>query len=235
MTLGYATRLVSFLPSREELETFVADPSVEPFLNSLNRTITWIKLLHEKRDQDETSVLLAAAHSKVIEIWILVPLGLLHSSYTALRTVVDICTSYTFYCSHPVEWQAVCEDRAGWESRASIVNWHVRFTPTCREVNNRFGFVDALNRDYEKLSSYVHGVPVTGLPKLKGIERSPVPDQDLRDFIQLAQETDANLNLLLLSVFHLDLPLMSNNDLRAVARGLDRRKLREAGVLLPRV
>ena len=234
MSNDYASRLGGFLPEQQDLETFAANPQVEGLLNAFSRMVTWFRLLHDIRGQDETFALVAAAHSKVIEIWILVPLGLLHSSYTALRTVVDICTSYTFYCSHSVEWTAVCEGRAGWESRANIVDWHVHFTPTCREVNKSFGLGEALNRDYQELSAYVHGIPVSGLPTLRGIQRTPITDQDLEKFTHLAQKTDADLSLLFLSVFHQDLVSLSAADYRVITRGLDRRKLATTGIVLSR-
>ena len=195
---------------------------------------TWFRLIHDLRSDQETSVLIAAAHSKLIEIWILVPLGLLHSSYTALRTVVDVCTSYTFYCSHPVEWLAVCEDRTGWESRANIIDWHMRFTPTCREMHKAFGLADRLNQDYQELSSYVHGVPVAGLPTLKGIERTSISDQDLDKFSQIAKRTDHDLSLLFLSLFHQELASLSTKGFRVITKGMDRKKLAAAGIVLPR-
>ena len=234
MSRKYASRLGDFLPAQQDLETFAGKPQGEDLLNAFSRIIMWFRLLNDIRGQEETFALVAAAHSKVIEIWILVPLGLLHSSYAALRTVVDICTNYTFYCSHPVEWTAVCENRAGWESRANIVDWHVHFTPTCREVNKVFGLAEALNRDYQELSAYVHGIPVTGLPTLPAIQRLHTSDRDLEKFTQLAQKTDSDLNLLFLSVFHQDLASLSARDHRVITRGLDRKKLAAAGIALPR-
>ena len=234
MSNDYASRLGEFLPQQQELATFASKPQVDGLLNAFNRMTTWFRLLHDIRGQEETIALIAAAHSKAIEIWILVPLGLLHSSYAALRTVVDICTSYSFYCSHPVEWTAVCEDRASWESRANMVDWHVHFTPNFREVNKVFGITESLNRDYQELSGYVHGVPVTGLPTLKGIERTHISDDKLEKFTQLAQKTDADLNLFFLGVFHQYLASLSTTDYRVITNGIDRRKLASAGIVLPR-
>ena len=235
MNTGYATRLGGFLPTQQELKEFAAKSSTVQILQAFDRMTTWFRLIHDLRSHQETSVLISAAHSKVIEIWILVPLGLLHSSYTALRTVVDICTSYTFYYSHPVEWLAVCDNRAGWESRANIVDWHIRYTPTYREIHRAFGLADLLNRDYQELSSYVHGVPVAGLPTLKGIERTSISDQDLKNFTRIANRTDYNLSLFFLSVFHQDLTSLSPADFRVITKGMNRKKLAETGVVLPRI
>ena len=167
MSTDYAERLGQFLPTPVELEEFATRPSTARILTAFSRITTWFRLVQDLRGDQETSVLISAAHSKVIEIWILVPLGLLHSSYAALRTVVDICASYTFYSSHPVEWSAICEERTGWESRAQIVDWHVRYTPNCREMNRVFGWVERLAEDYQELSSYVHGVPVAGFAHIE--------------------------------------------------------------------
>ena len=237
MNSEYTSRLISFMPTQQELATFAEKPQIEVILNAFNRMTTWFGLLHDIRRQQQTLALLAAAHSKIIEIWVLVPLGLFHSSYTALRTVVDICTSYTYYCSHPVEWTAVCaacEDRAGWESRADTVDWHIHFTPTFREVNRAFGLAESLNRGYQELSAYVHGIPVSGLPTLREIQRMDITDEDLDKFAELAQKTDADLNLLFLSVFHQDLAALSTTDYRLITRGIDRQKLATAGIVLSR-
>ena len=217
------------------MSDYGGNPLSQELLNSFKRMISWFNLLYRIRGQDETSVLLAAAHSKIIEIWILVPLGLLHSSYSALRTAIDISTSYTFYSSHPMEWMAVSEDRAGWESRSNIVNWHIRYTPTCREINKSFGLVDALDKDYQELSSYVHGIPMSGLPTLRGIDRNVIADTGIKRLIEIGQKVDSNLNLLYLSVFHQDLATAPRRELQTVTRGIDRRRLTSSGIILPRV
>ena len=202
-------------------------------LTAFNRITTWFGLIQDLRGHQDTSVLISSAHSKVIEIWILVPLGLLHSSYAALRTVVDICASYTFYSSHPVEWLAVCEDRTGWESRGQIIDWHIRHTPNCREMNGVFGWAERLAEDYRELSSYVHGVPLAGLPTLGGIDRTHISEQDIDRFSQIAEKTDHDLNLFFLSVFHKDVTSLSAEDLRTITKGIDRRRLAKAGIVFP--
>ena len=101
-------------------------------------------------------------------------------------------------------------------------------------MNKVFGFADLINRDYQELSAYVHGIPVSGLPTLKGIERIATSNQDLEKFTELALKTDADLNLFYLSVFHQDLASLSASDYRTIVRGIDRRKLAGAGIRLPR-
>lgn len=230
----YETRIAEFLPTPEDLNEFAADSSVADVLGAFDRSTTWLKLIHSLRRYEATSVLLAAAHSKLIEIWILLPLGLAHSSYTALRTFVDICTSYTFYCSHTAEWAAVCEDRANWEGRADIVKWHISYTPNFRQVNQAFGLSNKLEDDYRELSSYVHGIPVSGLPKLRGIERPYLSNQDFDQFVEIAKATDYNISLLFLSVFHQDLALLSAEDYKTITAGIDLKKLGSAGIVIPR-
>ena len=139
MSKEYATRIGTFLPTQQDLDDFAKGSLTLRLLQTFNRMTIWFKLFHDLRTNHEPSVLIAAAHSKVVEIWILVPLGLLHSSYTALRTIVDICTSYTFYYSHPMEWRSVCDNQADWESRAAIIEWHLHFTPGFRELQRSLG------------------------------------------------------------------------------------------------
>ena len=230
----YEPRLADFLPTTDDLNKFATGSSATDVLGAFDRTTTWLKLIYDLRRNEETSVLLAAAHSKLIEIWILLPLGLVHSSYTALRTFVDVCTSYTFYCSHAAEWSAVCEDRANWESRADVVKWHIRYTPKFRAMNKAFGLSQKLEDDYRELSSYVHGIPVGGLPKLRGIERVHLSDDDLNQFVEIAKATDYDISLLFLSVFHQDLALLSSTDYRTITAGIDLKKLGGAGIVIPR-
>ena len=234
MIANYASRLSDFLPTQQDLNDVAISPSTSRLLNAFPRLVMWFRLLNDLRRDDETSVLIASAHSKIIEIWILIPLGLLHSSYTALRTVVDICTSYTFYYSHPIEWSAVCEGRASWERRARIIDWHLNYTRSFREINSIFGLVEALSKDYHTLSSYVHGIPVTGLPTLRGIDRTCVSDSNLDTFIDVAETVDYNLSLLLLSTSHQDMASLSQKDFRTIMRDVSRVKLAKAGISLPR-
>ncbi len=231
----YAARLRDFLPTGRELDQRTSRISIERFLGALIRITTWIDFLYALRKEDDTSVLLASAHSKVIELRILAPLALIHSSYMALRTVVDVCTSYTFYYAHPIEWQAICQNRAPWESRGVIVEWHLRYTPTFRQVNSDFSLVESLRQDYQLLSSYVHGVPVGGLPQLTGIKSIPLHDTDLDSFTDVAERVDKNINLMFISVFHTDMISMSREDLKTVTRGIALSKLASTGILLPRV
>ncbi len=230
----YKSRLAGFLPDPEDIEEFSTSSSTQAVLEAFERTTTWLNLIYQLRRGEEPSVLLAAAHSKLIEIWILLPLGLIHSSYTSLRTFVDICTSYTFYCSHPNEWAAVSEDRANWESRSDVVKWHIRYTPQFKEVNNAFGLSKQLEDGYRELSSYVHGIPVDGLPKLRGIERANLSDEDMKQFVQVATATDNAINMLFLTVFHQDLALLSRDDYRTITRGINLNKLGSAGIVIPR-
>ena len=76
----YEARLADFLPTSEDLNEFATGSSVADALGAFDRTTTWLKLIYDLRRDEETSILLAAAHSKLIEIWILLPLGLVHSS-----------------------------------------------------------------------------------------------------------------------------------------------------------
>ena len=147
---------------------------------------------------------------------------------------MDICTSYTFYYFHPIEWVAVCEERASWEGRRSIIDWHISYTPEFREVSRSFGLAEALDQDYQSLSSYVHGIPIAGLPTLRGIERSRISDESLDKFISVANRVDRNLNLLYLSVAHQHMATLSQADFRTIMRGIDRGRLAEAGVVVSR-
>ena len=234
MATSYANRLSCFLPTEDEISCFAGDDSANRLLGSFNRITAWFRLIHSLKGNEETSVLLASAHSKVIEIWVLIPLGLLHSSYMSLRTIVDICTSYTFYRTHPVEWRAVCVGRASWEGRSNIVEWHLRHTPSFREMNSHFGLANLLQDDYEKLSSYVHGVPVTGLPTLRAIERTRIDQSDLDVFLDVAEKVDRDLNFLFLAVCHEDLSSLAPRDFRTIVSGISRSDLKDAGITLSR-
>ena len=69
MTSTYSSRLRSFVPSCQEIDDFVQLSKSEDLLNAFNRLTIWCKLLYDVRSEEETSVLLASCHSKIIEIW----------------------------------------------------------------------------------------------------------------------------------------------------------------------
>ena len=106
MNTEYAVRLKNYLPTQGDLERLAEKESVARFLISSDRISTWVNFLYDLRSDQGASALIASVRSKIIEIRILVPLGLLHSSYCALRTIVDISTAYTFYYSHAIEWRS---------------------------------------------------------------------------------------------------------------------------------
>lgn len=234
MLSRYSSRVAGFLPTKEELDTFAHTPASDRLLEAFRRLTRWFRLLHDLREEDETSILLSSAHSKVIEIWVLIPLHLIHSSYTSLRTIVDICTSYTFYHSHPIEWRAVCEGRSPWLSRARINEWHLSYTPAFKGLNDSLGLVNALNDDYQRLSSYVHSIPLSGLPSLKSIDRTSMSQPNLESFIEMAERVDYNLSLLFLAVAHQETASLSQDDFREILRDVERSKLTQAGIILPR-
>ena len=235
MTLDYNQRIADFLPTHQDLADFAGKPSTVQLLNAFNRLVTWFSFLYQFRSGQEQSVLIQSAHSKIIEIWILAPLGLIHSSYAALRTLVDICTSYTYYYSHPIEWTAVCEGRASWESHGRIVDWHLAYTPNFAQLHKSFGLKDLLHTDYQRLSSYVHSIPVAGLPTLTRIARPSISEDAFQSFVEMAESVDHNISLLFLGSNHRVLTSMSRQDLKVITKGISLSKLADSGIILPRV
>ena len=234
MTADYASRIQGFLPDSEYLEDFAGRDVSLRLQRSFRRSIIWFNLLYDSGASVDASVLIASAHSKVIEIWILIPLGLLHSSYTSLRTIVDICTSYTFYRSHPIEWMSVCEGNAPWIMRGQVNDWHLTYTAKFREMNKVFGLKERLDKDYHELSNFAHGIPLAGLPTLAGIERTEISESALEAFVKLSERVDYNLNLLFLSIAHREISSLSREDFRSIVADIPRPKLREVGFNLPR-
>lgn len=167
----YAEELASFLPSHKSLEAFANSEPGQQLIHSFDRSLIWLGLLRRTYGGSSGQVLLDSAHSKIIELWALVPLKLLHSASGALRTLMDLVFSYSFYVSHPKEWNAVCAGQSSWEGRARILEWHIQFTPCFREYNKKFGIQQALDRDYEELSCFIHGIPTQGLPTMQSLKR----------------------------------------------------------------
>ena len=79
MNSNYASRLCGFLPAKSDLNDFELRPATNRLLGAFDRLVIWFNLLHGLHSDDEVSVLLASAHSKIVEIWILMPLGLIPS------------------------------------------------------------------------------------------------------------------------------------------------------------
>ena len=131
--------------------------------------------------------------------------------------------------------EIVCEGLTSWESRGTVIDWHARYNAIFRKMNGAFNLQDRLGKDYQKLSSYVHGVPVGGLPTLNGIEPKAITDDEIDKFATSAEEVDYNLNLLFLSVFHTDIMALGNDDFRTIMKGINRQKLRRSGIIIPRL
>lgn len=70
---------------------------------------------------------------------------------------------------------------------------------------------------------------------MTGLQRVPTTNDTLRDFVAIAEKVDANLNLLMLSVFHEVVPQMSGNDSKAIISGINNQKQAAAGISLPKV
>lgn len=233
MTFDHEAALQSILPSLDQIKSVASDQQFHQFANSFPRLRIWFRFLHRIGVDKDALALIAAADSKIVETRVLVPLRLFHSAYIAMRTVVDICTSYTFYSSHDIEWDAVCSGRSRWESRARIIEWHVKHTPRFREFNKEFNLAQLLDRDYQELSSYVHGVPAEGLPILLPSNAMPFPNARLAELIEIAERIDRNLSLLLLGVFHEEIPILARSDFRAITLGIERKKMASVGIVIP--
>ncbi len=230
----FAAKFNEFLPTEPDVASFAREPSFVRYLDAFKRVPIWCHFLRQIYADEDTSVLLSAANSKIIESSVLLPISLLHCAYVSLRTALDICVSYTFYKSHPVEWRAICTNRGTWLNRSEIFGWHSKYTAEFKPMNGQFGFANSLESTYRELSAYVHGIPVGGLPTLKRIEKSRIPNHQLIALVELAEKMDRDLSLLFLTVFHSDAVVLSHRDLRTIFRGIDRTKLAAAGIRVPR-
>ena len=63
----------------------------------------------------------------------------------------------------------------------------------------------------------------------------PIVDSDIDTFTDVAKTVDENLSLLFLTVFHSDIASLSSSDFRAITKGINRKKLAESGITIPRV
>ena len=232
MTTNYEESLKRFRPTPKELTAFAASPQARRLQSAFERLLIWRGFLDRVRPNVEARVLLAAAHSKAVEIWVLIPFGLEHSAYASLRSLMDAVVAYTYYHTHPVEWAAVCHNDAQWESRTDVVAFHIRFTPRFREFNKEFGLGNRMSQDYRQLSRFVHCIAPHGLPSLTKLGRHTIPSQRLESFLDLAERTCSLLNLLLIAVFHEHLSEMAGEDYRVVMKAVPAGKLRKCDISL---
>lgn len=234
MNQDYADALAMFCPSASSLKHFARSASGKRLLKTFDRTLIWCGLLGTSFIYKPQTVLISAVHSKVIEIWILIPFGLYHSAYSCLRSIVDSTTAFGYYISHPVEWEAVVNRGAPWESRAGVMEFHARFTRGFSEFNSGFGVVHQLVLLYRELSQHVHGIPPEGLPSLTSIGET-APSQDQTDkFIDACKRTVDLLNLFNIAVFSEHLTTLGAGEYRKIQLGIPTSRLAEAGILLPK-
>lgn len=144
MSNDYSCRLKAFIPDESAIDAYSNSDAGSQLLDVFQKLPIWLEFLYGLQNNDESDVLLPSAHSKLLETWVLMPLGLVHSAYNSLRTSIDIITSYTFYFSHESEWRSLCDARSQWMTRASIMDWHIHHTPNFREFNRHFGLSDRI-------------------------------------------------------------------------------------------
>jgi len=229
----YKNELIKFIPSQNSLEVFATSEPGQQLIHSLDRTLIWLSLFQKTYKGQPGVILLASAHSKIIELWVLVPLRLLHSASGSLRTILDMIFSYSFYVYHSKEWNAILSGRSGWEGRMNVFNWHLRFTPCFQEYSEKFGIGPMMDDLYRDLSGFIHGIPTQGLPTMQSLDRNELDKIDITPVIQLAQRVDNCLNLFLVGAFHSLLPILSPSDYKIVLAQIDKSKLANCGIIIP--
>lgn len=227
----YGEKLYKFLPTEKDITKFGESDEAESLIKSFEKTLIWIKLLSIKKNVC-CEVLLPSLHSKIIEFWILVPMGLLHSAYSSLRTMIDISAAYSFYITHPMEWNALCRGKIDWEGRESIIRWHVSHTPTFSEYNESFGIQDQLLNRYRDLSMYIHAIPISGLPMLRSLDKVEISDEELKGIIEEAQNVDKCINDLYIPIFYKSLYILDPIEKDIILSGLDKKKLTKADIII---
>ncbi|MGA9049018.1 MAG: hypothetical protein WB588_08495 [Dehalococcoidia bacterium] len=231
----YKDELANFLPSQKSLEVFADSDIGKQLLHSFDRCLIWLKLLQLTYNEQSGEVLLFAAHSKIVELWVLVPLRLLHPAFSSLRTMMDIVFSYSYYVYHPKEWDSICLGENNWEGRAGILDWHIQFSPHFQEYNKGFGIRLTLDKLHEELSHFIHGIPIEGLPTMLSLDRAELEKTDITPVVELAARVDNGLNTFLIGVFHSLLPTLSQAEYKSVLAGIDKAKLADCGITLPSV
>ena len=224
---------MNFLPTPASMESFAKSKAGKQLIDNFQRSLIWVSLLQRTYKGQPGEVLLASAHSQIIEIWALVPLKLVHSASGSFRTLMDLLFSYSYYLSHPKEWSAVCLKGKNCEGRASIIDWHLRFTPFFEEYNKQFGTRATLDGLQEELSCLIHGIPGEGLPMMGSLDRQELDKTDVTEVIDLAARVDDAMNSFLVGVFHTLLPVLSEQEYKLVLAGIDKGKLAACGIVVP--
>ncbi len=146
---------------------------------------------------------------------------------------MDLIFSYSYYGHHPMEWNAICLGKAGWEGRAFILDWHMRFTPFFQEYSRKFGTISTLDKLQVDLSQYIHGIPASGLPTMTSLNRTDLDAIDVTPVLLLVERVDDAMNSFLVGVFHDLLSGLSVSDYRSVLAGIERDRLAESGITIP--
>lgn len=233
MTTAYQARLRAFEDGAKHASRFGARPSASRLLRSFRRALIWKRTLAEIHAAAPQSVLLHAGHAKIVEFWMLVPIGLDHAAYACLRTMYDSFQAFGYYLHHPAEWESVCRGNSDWMMRSELVNYYRDYAPHFRTFDQQFGYRALSAENYWKLSSFVHSIPVTGLPSPHPLDGKPVSPGKLDALVAMAEAVDEDLNLLFIALFHRHMVAMGSSDYRTVAQGVSRPKFTEAGIHLP--
>ena len=230
----YKSRLAGFEDGAQHVSTFASNPAAASLVNSLRRVLIWKRILTQIYSEAPQSVLLQAGHAKIVEFWILVPLGLDHGAYACLRTMYDSFQSFGYYLNHRIEWEAVCRSGVDWMLRSQLIEYYREYIPNFREFDQQFGYRKISATTYRRLSYFIHNIPAAGLPRAIPLDGRPVSTSKFDALLETAETVDQELNLLFIALFHPHMVAIGSSDYRQLIRGVSRSNLDSAGIHIHR-
>lgn len=230
MSKVIAETLNRLLPQAADLTAALSQADVQDLTAAFDRTRLWCRYLVDHYADEDASAVLHALYSSMTEVCILAPLGLYNAAYAALRRILDLAISFSYYVSHPVELHTVVSTGNSWVGRSGALEWHMEFTPNFRAAADALNVMAAWKEEYSKLSLFVHSIPGPSWKSLRDMKPWTFSAAKYNAVVEEAIVVDGLINKLWLAVFTRDMAGMNAADAKKVTANLDKAKLRAAGL-----
>ena len=163
---------------------------------SSRRVVCWIEWLKAQNHGCECGALLAGSRSAIRETIFYSSLGLGRAAIGSLRCQIDLVLAFTYFCSHPIEWNRVVSTGEGFLLRSEVYDFHrthiPKFGAKLTQLEQSSGV--SLENIYHVLSAHIHAQSPLTLPKASPLSDLVLDSTRMASIIDLQDKVDRALS-----------------------------------------
>ncbi|UCC81256.1 MAG: hypothetical protein JSW64_07840 [Candidatus Zixiibacteriota bacterium] len=198
---SYIKAIKKLLDNRIDIEAFAKSQKGLELKNSFTKIICWCKGLSYQYSTNEARIFLAGAWSEVVNILALVPLHFYRQSIISMRIILDQILAWSYYESHPVEFNTSKNNPEYWVGKEKIYEFlRIHFWSGKIEYI-KLGIWSEINRLYSELSYFIHASSIAHMSLVESFESYKKDDQKIDEVIRLAKKTDEAVAAFLSSIY----------------------------------